>query len=135
MMHPEEVYKKLTNALAKWRNVHAAKMFGYWKSGKEYNSDPRKKAQYDEYTDLRELCLILRAEVNALTSMLAMKRVCTREELILMMNDETGLLIAAWQKKFPGMMCNWDTLAIMNREEWKKTREQNGLPPLPQELN
>lgn len=134
-MKPQETYILLLEALGKWRNVLAARMFGYWKNSAEYKSDSRKKAQYDEYAELRELTLALRAEMNSIAQLMLNKKIFTEEEYILMMNDQMGLLLMQYQKHFPGIVARWDMVGVTDKKAWDEAKKKYGIPPMPQELN
>lgn len=83
-----------TNRLAKWRSVFAG-----WQLGTRSDDDPECKAVKDH----REVTIMLRAEVNAITNLLIAKGVCTLEEFNEQIVQEADHLNEAYAKKFPGM--------------------------------
>lgn len=82
------------NRLAKWRSVFAG-----WQLGTRTDNDPECQAVRDH----REVTILLRAEVNALTALLIRARVFSDEDLTAQMIDEAEHLSHQYEKKFPGM--------------------------------
>lgn len=93
----EELARKLdraANRLTKWRSVFAG-----WQLGTRPKGDP----ECDAVRDHREVTMLLRAEVNALTKLLLEAQVCTVDELQRAMIEECNLLSKDYEGKFPGM--------------------------------
>jgi hypothetical protein len=80
--------------LCKWRSVFAA-----WQLGTRDETDAELRAVKDH----REVTILLRAEVSALTGLLIDKGVFTAEEFTQAVGDEAELLSADYARKFPGM--------------------------------
>jgi len=104
------------NRLAKWRSVFAG-----WQLGTRPKGDP----ESDAVRDHREVTLLLRAEVNALTKLLTDKGTFTIEEFKTQLTEEADYLSAAMEKKFPGMKATdtgiqMDTqIACETMKSWK----------------
>jgi hypothetical protein len=81
------------NRLAKWRSVFAG-----WQLGTRADDDAECRAVRDH----REVTMMLRAEVNALTAIILRANVCTQEELQEQMLEEAEFLSKAYERKFPG---------------------------------
>lgn len=82
------------NTLTKWRAVFAG-----WQLGTRADNDPECRAVRDH----REVTILLRAEVTALTGLLIKKGVFTAEEFTEQMIEEAEYLSASYAKRFPGM--------------------------------
>lgn len=82
------------NRICKWRSILAG-----WQLGTRLKGDP----ECDAVRDHRELTLLLRVEVNALTGLLLKKGVFTQEEWQLQLVEECKALEESYQKRFPGM--------------------------------
>lgn len=80
--------------LCKWRSVFAA-----WQLGTRTPDDPELQAVKDH----RELTILLRAEVSALTGLLVDKGVFTEQEFATAVEEEAARLSADYEKRFPGM--------------------------------
>lgn len=109
----EQVYKAL-NRLAKWRTVFAG-----WQLGTRPKGDP----ECDAVVDQRELLIILRAELSALTGALVKKGVITATEYNQSLLEETERLDAAYEEKFKGACSEDYGIKIYNIEQWIKTTE------------
>lgn len=81
------------NRLAKWRSVLAG-----WQLGTRPKGDP----ECDAVRDLRELQLLMRAELNALTGLLVEKGIFTTEEWDAALAKEADLLSEEYAQRFPG---------------------------------
>lgn len=81
------------NRLAKWRAIFAG-----WQLGTRPNGDP----ESDAVRDHREVTMLLRAEVNALTQLLINKGVFDGREWTAQLGTEAELLSKAYGHKFPG---------------------------------
>ena len=79
--------------LAKWRSVFAG-----WQLGTRADTDPESQAVRDH----REVTILLRAEVNALVTVLTGKGVITEKEFTEQLGDEAEMLSHAYSRKFPG---------------------------------
>jgi hypothetical protein len=82
------------NRLAKWRSVFAG-----WQLGTRADTDPECQAVRDH----REVTILLRAEVSALTCLLAEKGILTGEEWDAALEREADQLSADYANRFPGM--------------------------------
>lgn len=91
------------NRLAKWRSVFAG-----WQLGTRPDTDAECRAVRDH----REVTMLLRAEVNALTILLVEKGVFTREEHATQLQEEAQYLCAAYEKQFPGFKATDDGMDI-----------------------
>ncbi len=88
------IHARVANRVAKWRSVFAG-----WQLGTRLADDPESRAVRDQ----REVLIMLRAEVNAMTALLIEAGVMTTrtftEQLIL----ELEHLDAEYARRFPGM--------------------------------
>jgi hypothetical protein len=80
--------------LCKWRTVFAG-----WQLGTRPKGDP----EADAVRDHREVTILLRAEVTALTGLLIRKGIFTAEEFGAAIGDEAELLNADYERRFPGI--------------------------------
>jgi hypothetical protein len=87
------------NRLAKWRSVFAG-----WQLG----TRGRCRTGCQAVRDHREVTILLRAEVNALTGLLIAKGIFTAEEFAAKLDDEADALSAMYERKFPGMRATDD---------------------------
>lgn len=81
------------NKLAKWRLV-----FTGWQLGTRVKGDP----ESDAVRDHRELSIILRAELTAISTLLLEKKVFTQEEWEAALEKEALQLDQDYEHKFPG---------------------------------
>ncbi len=81
------------NRLTKWRVI-----FTGWQLGTRSKEDPEAAAVRDH----REVTILLRAEVNALTKILHDKGIVTPSEFEKVLVDEAEHLDRAYEEKFPG---------------------------------
>lgn len=79
--------------LGKWRTVFAS-----WQLGTRLKGDP----ECDAIRDHRELSMSLRAEVNALTCLLAKKGVFAIDEFVAQLDEESRHLCREYERRFPG---------------------------------
>jgi hypothetical protein len=93
---------RVLNTLAKWRSVFAG-----WQLGTRPNTDPECQAVRDH----RELTMLLRAEVNALTKLLLDAGVITPRALTEQVIVEAEYLSKSYERKFPGMSATPDGIA------------------------
>lgn len=91
------------NKLCKWRMVLAS-----WQLGTRDKDDPECQAVRDQ----RELLLLLRVEVNALTELLISKAIFTEDEFARQLDVEAPLLDQAYEKQFPGATTSLDGVHI-----------------------
>lgn len=101
--------------LAKWRML-----FTGWQLGTRQKGDP----EGDAVRDHRELTIMLRCELTALTGLLVEKGVFTAEELTVAMGREADLLNQDYERRFPGVKASEDGLtfnrdAIPWMSKWK----------------
>lgn len=81
------------NRLLKWRTV-----FTGWQLGTRAKGDP----EGDAVRDHRELSMVMRVEITALTKLLLDKGVFTGEEFTDAIEEEADLLEKGYQERFPG---------------------------------
>lgn len=79
--------------VTKWRSVFAG-----WQLGTRRKGDP----ESDAVRDHRELSIIERVDINALSYLLIKKGIITREELTDAIQQEAQYLDEAYSRKFPG---------------------------------
>lgn len=79
--------------LAKWRSIFAA-----WQLGTRPKGDP----ESDAVRDHREISMLLRVELNALTKVLIDKKIITMEEWEKTLKDEAVELDKSYERRFPG---------------------------------
>jgi hypothetical protein len=91
------------NRLTKWRMVFAG-----WQLGTRAKGDP----ESDAVRDHREVTIILRAEVTALTAILIQKGICTAAEINTALADEAELLNADYARRFPGFTATDDGMNL-----------------------
>lgn len=101
--------------LAKWRSLFAG-----WQLGTRPKGDP----ECDAVRDHREVTILLRAEVTALTGLLIRKGLFTAEEFTEALGEEALQLEADYQRRFPGVQAtddglNFDPRAVKTMEGWK----------------
>ncbi len=91
------------NRLCKWRSVFAG-----WQLGTRPSSDPECQAVRDH----REVTILLRAEVSALTGLLIKNGVFTAEEFSAAMAAEADLLSDDYSRRFRGMRATNDGIQM-----------------------
>lgn len=91
------------NRLAKWRSVFAG-----WQVGTRAKGDP----ESDAVRDHREVTILLRAEVSALTGLLLKKGVFTAADFDAALGNEADLLSADYAHRFPGFTATDDGMQI-----------------------
>lgn len=100
------------NVLAKWRVL-----FTGWQLGTRPKGDP----EGDAVRDHREVTILLRAEMSALTGLLIDKGVITLDEWQAALEREAKALNADYERKFPGVTATLDGLTIDKRTlPWMK---------------
>ena len=93
---------RVLNRLAKWRSVFAG-----WQLGTRLDSDAECRAVRDH----REITILLRTEVNALTKCLIDAGVITSRSFTEQLIVEAEHLDESYQDKFPGMSATDDGIA------------------------
>jgi hypothetical protein len=99
----EREYVAALQRLAKWRAAYAG-----WQLGTRANTDPEAQAVRDS----RELLLILRAEVNALTALLVRAGLFGRDDFLRQIIEECDHLQRLQEQKFPGFTATEHGLTI-----------------------
>jgi hypothetical protein len=105
--------------LAKWR-----KFFASWQLG----TVPAGDGRYRAVAHHRELSIIMRAEVNALTGLLIRKGLITQEEFTAALETEARQLDHAYEETYPGFRTVPDGLH-MRLPEARETMRNLGFPP------
>jgi hypothetical protein len=85
--------RKILDKLVKWRSLLAG-----WQLGTRSDQDPECRAVRDH----REVTLLLRAEVSALTGLLVKKNIISGQEWLDALYEEAMLLDQDMEKRFPG---------------------------------
>lgn len=106
------------NKLCKWRNVFAS-----WQLGTRLDADGECRAVKDH----RELTILLRAEVSALTGLLIKKGVITQAGFEAALVSEAGQLDQDYERKFPGFSVSQDGVH-MQLPEAGETMRRLGFP-------
>lgn len=104
------------NVLAKWRVLFAG-----WQLGTRLKGDPECEAVKNH----RELSIILRAEVTALTGLLIEKGVFSQVEFTEALTREAVALNRDYEQRFPGVRADESGLifgpeAVKTMEGWKR---------------
>ena len=105
--------------LAKWR-----KFFASWQLGTVPAADGRYKAVADH----REVSILMRAELSALTGLLISKGTFTQEEFRGSLEREAKLLDHEYEERFPGWRSLPEGLS-MKLPEAAETMRKMGFPP------
>ena len=87
--------------VCKWRTLFAG-----WQLGTRSDTDPEAQAVKDQ----RELLIILRCELTALTGLLIKKGVIDQDDFQEAVGDEADLLNADYERRFPGVRAELDGL-------------------------
>jgi hypothetical protein len=98
-----EIADRVLNRFAKWRSVFAG-----WQLGTRLDTDPECQAVRDH----REVTMLMRAEVNALTACLIEAGVFTSRQFTEQLILEAGHLDEQYAKKFPGMRSTDDGISM-----------------------
>lgn len=114
-----EENSRVLNKLCKWR-----RFFVGWQIGSRLMSDREAAA----IANHRELTILLRAEVTALTGMLIRKGVFTAEEYTRALIDEARQLDADYARAYPGFASSENGMT-MKMPEAGKTMDRLGFPP------
>lgn len=96
------IMSRVANRLAKWRSVFAG-----WQLGTRLDSDPECQAVRDH----REVSILMRAEINALTKCCLDAGVFTERAFTEQLIVECDLLSDDYAKRFPGMTTTDDGIA------------------------
>lgn len=100
------------NILGKWRTL-----FTGWQLGTRPKGDP----EGDAVRDHREVTILLRAEISALTGLLIEKRVFTHNQWLAALEKEAELLSADYERRFPGVTAHEHGLTLDKRTlPWMK---------------
>lgn len=99
------------NKLCKWRMVFAG-----WQLGTRTTGDP----ECDAVRDHREVTMLMRAEINALTKLCLDKGVFTVPQFQAQLLDDVEHLDKSYEEKFPGFKSS-DTGMVMDIEKCKGT--------------
>lgn len=86
-------YSYMLNLLAKWRSVFAG-----WQLGTRPKDDPECNAVRDH----RELTMLIRAELTAISGILLKKNICSHQELLDAIANEAHHLNKGNEERFPG---------------------------------
>jgi hypothetical protein len=89
--------------LTKWRTIFAG-----WQLGTRASDDPECQAVRDH----RELTMMLRAEVTALSGLLIKRGLFTAEEWTIAVGEEAVMLEQDYQQRFPGAKATDDGMQI-----------------------
>jgi len=113
--HTRAVLEKL----CKWR-----KFFASWQLGTRLATD----GEYRAVADQRELFILMRAEVTALTWILISKGVCTQQEFQDALAAEAAALDHAYEQAYPGFSTSVAGLHL-KMPEALETMRRLGFPP------
>jgi hypothetical protein len=106
MSEQEKRTMRALNILAKWRVL-----FTGWQLGTRPKGDP----EGDAVRDHREVTILLRAEVSALTGLLLEKGAFTEQEWLLALQREAEHLCRDYEHRFPGVTAHEDGLTMDKR--------------------
>ena len=106
------------NKLAKWRNVFAS-----WQLGTRSKTDGECRAVKDH----REVTILMRAEVSALTGLLMKKGIITELQFEAALVSEAGQLDHDYEHKFPGFSTGLDGVH-MQLPQAAETMRRMGFP-------
>lgn len=93
-MKMPDLYDEAMQRLTKWRTILAG-----WQLGTRAQGDP----ECDAVRDHRELTLLLRAEVTAITRILIEKDIVSLDDFRRILAEEAEHLNAAHERRFPGI--------------------------------
>lgn len=110
---------RVLNKLCKWR-----KFFASWQLGSRSDTDGECRAVIHH----RELSILLRAELTALTTLLIAKGVFTSEELTRAVIAEAKRLDHDYEESYPGWRST-DAGMSMKLPEALETMRKMGFPP------
>jgi hypothetical protein len=107
------------NKLCKWRNVFAA-----WQLGTRPDTDGECKAVKDH----REVSIIMRVELSALTGLLIEKGIINQKDFEDAVRLEAEMLDLRYEVKFPGFYTTQEGVGMVLREA-SATMRKMGFPP------
>ncbi len=107
------------NRLAKWRSILAG-----WQLG----TRPRGDGESEAVRDHREVTILMRAELNALTRVLIDAGVIEQEAFTRACGEEAEYLSSAYEAKFPGAKATDDGMDI-DVKQFAETQRRLGFPP------
>lgn len=99
----QKLVDETINRVAKWRTV-----FTGWQLGTREKGDP----EGDAVRDHRELTLLLRIEVQALTALMIKKGVFSEREFGLQVIEEAEFFDKQLEKRFPGFRATDDGMQM-----------------------
>lgn len=105
--------------LGKWRSVFAG-----WQLGTRARGDGESEAVRDH----REVTMLLRAEVSALTRILLEAKVVDQNTLTRIVGEEAEYLSQAYERTFPGAKAIDDGMTF-DLKVWVETTRRLGFPP------
>jgi hypothetical protein len=108
------------NRLCKWRAVLAG-----WHLGTRAKDEPGVAAM----RDLRELTMILRAEMNAVCALMVKKGVFTEKEHARALEREADLMNTDMERRFPGWRSSNDGMVAYDLDLAQDTANRLGFPP------
>lgn len=112
MSTQQQLTDRALNVLAKWR-AH----FAGWQLGTRLKGEP----ESDAVRDHREVTILLRAEVSALTMLLVEKGVFTDDEWLRQMQTEAEELCRRYEQRWPGARASEDGMTYDKRAlPWMK---------------
>ncbi len=106
------------NRLGKWRSVFAG-----WQLGTRARGD----GECNAVRDHREVTMLLRAEVNALTRILLEAKLVDENTLTRVIGEEAEYLSQAYERKFPGAKAI-DEGMDFDVQTFAETQRQMGFP-------
>jgi hypothetical protein len=107
------------NKVAKWRNFFAS-----WQLGTRPDTD----GEYKALADQRELLILMRVELNALTELFLKKGLLTQQEVTAAFEREARALDKDYEDRFRGFSTSGDGLH-MKLPEAAETMRKLGFPP------
>lgn len=102
-----QILETQLNRMAKWRRI-----FMMWQCGNK----PKGHLEADAVTHHRELSMMLRAEVSALSNLLIRKGVFTQDEWERQLGEEADYLALAYGELFPGTHASTDGITFSGPE-------------------
>jgi hypothetical protein len=117
-MSDRSVFEAL-NKVARWR-----KFFASWQLGTRLDTD----GEYRAVADQRELLILLRVEVTALTDLLMKKGLINQKEFQAALEREARTLDKDYERSYPGFSTTQDGLRMQMPEAYETTRRL-GFPP------
>lgn len=114
------------NKLCKWRSVLAG-----WHTGTKALLTPsgQRNPGVDAMRDLMDKWLIMRAENNALVTLLIRKKVFTAQEFSETLMREAALLDREMERIFPGMKTSEEGVVLYDIDMARQTMTDKGFPP------